>query len=84
MGHLWDATCAALMTRSGSASTASDEVLRHLVLARIIKPTSKQDSLHVLEEAGAPAPSYPTLNRHLPAWAQEPWQQALSEACAAT
>ena len=31
----------------------------------------------------APAPSYPTLNRRLPAWAQEPWRQRLSEACAA-
>ena len=53
------------------------------MLARIIEPASKQDSLRVLEEAGAPAPSYPTLNRRLPAWAQEAWRQGLSEACAA-
>jgi hypothetical protein len=58
-------------------------VFRQLVLARIIEPASKQDSLRVLEEAGAPAPSYPTLNRRLPVWAQEPWRQGLSEACAA-
>ena len=42
---------------------------------------SKQDSLRVLEETGTPAPSYPTLNRGLPAWAEEPWQQGLSKAC---
>jgi hypothetical protein len=58
-------------------------VFRQLVLARIIEPASKQDSLRVLEEAGAPAPSYPTLNRRLPAWAEESWRQGLSEACAA-
>ena len=34
-------------------------------------------------KAGAPAPSYPTLNRRLPAWAEEPWRQGLSDACAA-
>jgi hypothetical protein len=59
------------------------EVFRQLVLARIIEPASKQDSLRVLEEAGVAAPSYPTLNRRLPAWAKESWRQALSEACAA-
>jgi hypothetical protein len=53
------------------------------VLARVIEPASKQDSLRALDEAGAPAPSYPTLNRRLPVWAQEPWRQRLSEACAA-
>ena len=45
--------------------------------------TSKQDSLRVLEEASVASASYPTLNRRLPAWAEEPWQQGLSEACAA-
>ena len=64
-------------------ATGHDEVFRQLVLARIIEPASKQDSLRVLEEAGAPAPSYPTLNRRLPAWAEESWRQGLSEACAA-
>ena len=58
-------------------------MFRQLVVARIIEPTSKQDSLRVLEEAGAPARSYPTLNRRLPTWAREPWRQGLSEACAA-
>lgn len=32
--------------------TAADQVFRHLVLARIIEPTSKLDPVRVLEEAG--------------------------------
>jgi hypothetical protein len=83
MGHLWDALCRAYDTLGFPQATGHDEVFRQLVLARIIEPASKQDSLRVLEEAGAPAPSYPTLNRRLPVWAQEPWRQGLSEACAA-
>ena len=83
MGHLWDALCRAYDALGFPQATGHDEVFRQLVLARIIEPASKQDSLRVLEEAGAPAPSYPTLNRRLPAWAEEAWRQGLSEACAA-
>src|SRR6516225_7759942 len=43
-----------------------DEVFRELVLARIIEPASKIDSLRVLEEAGIPAASYRTVKRRLP------------------
>ena len=43
-------------------------MFRQLVLARIIEPTSKQDSLRVLAEVGVdPVPSYATLKRRLPA-----------------
>jgi hypothetical protein len=67
MGHLLDALSRAYDALGFPQATGRDEVFRQLVLARIIEPTSKQDSLRVLEEAGAPAPSYPTLNRRLPA-----------------
>jgi hypothetical protein len=83
MGHLWDALCRAYDAIGFPQATGHDEVFRQLVLARIIEPASKQDSLRVLGEAGAPAPSYPTLNRRLPAWAEEQWRQRLSQACAA-
>jgi hypothetical protein len=83
MGHLWDGLSRAYDALGFPHATGHDEVFRQLVLARIIEPTSKQDSLRVLEEAGVPAPSYPTLNRRLPAWAEESWRQGLSEACAA-
>jgi hypothetical protein len=52
----------------------SDEVFRQLVLARIIEPASNQDSLRVLAGAGVDAPSYPTLNRRLPAYAADSWR----------
>ena len=39
-------------------AAGGDEVFRHLVLARIIEPVSKLDSLRVLEEAGVAAASY--------------------------
>jgi hypothetical protein len=83
MGCLLDALCRAYDALGFPQATGHDEVFRQLVLARIIEPTSKQDALRVLEEAGAPAPSYPTLNRRLPAWAHEQWRQGLSQACAA-
>ena len=54
-----------------------------LVLARIIEPTSKVDSLRVLDETGVAGPSYPTLNRRLPVYAKPAFRQALSAACAA-
>ena len=53
-----------------------------LVLARVIEPTSKLDSLRVLEEAGLAAPPYATLKRRLPAFAKDAWRQKLSAACA--
>ena len=53
------------------------------MLARIIEPVSKLDSLRVLEEAGVVAASYRTLKRHLPVYAEDEWRQRLSEACAA-
>jgi hypothetical protein len=82
MGHLLDALSQAYDALGFPQATGHDEVFGQLVLARIIEPASKQDSLRVLQEAGAPAPSYPTPNRRLPAWAQESWRQGLSEACA--
>lgn len=64
-------------------AASGDEVFRHLVLARIIEPTSKTGSLRVLEEAGEAPPSYATLKRRLFAYAKQEGQQQLSAACAA-
>lgn len=83
MGHLLDALSRAYDALGFPQATGHDEVFRQLVLARIIEPASKADSLRVLEEAGALAPSYPTLSQRLPTWAEESWRQGLSEACAA-
>ena len=83
MGHLLDALDRAYDVLGFSQATSGDEVFRQLVLARIIEPASKADSLRVLAEAGAAAASYPTLNRRLPAYAKEAWRRRLSAACAA-
>ena len=82
LGFLWDALCRAYEALGFSDATDGDEVFRQLVLARIIEPTSKQDSLRVLEETGVAAASYPTLNRRLRVYAQSPWRQRLAAACA--
>jgi hypothetical protein len=58
-------------------------VFRRLVLARIIEPASKVDSLRVLEETGVSAPSYRTLLRRLPVYAKDSCRQDLAAACAA-
>jgi hypothetical protein len=82
MGHLLDALAHVYRVLGFGDVTGADEVFRQLVLARIIEPANKLDSLRVLEEAGL-APSYATLKRRLPAYARDSWRQQLSAACAA-
>jgi len=81
--HLWDALCRAYAVLGFDTAAGADEVFRALVLARIIEPTSKVDSLRVLDETGVEGPSYPTLNRRLPGYAKSAFRQALSQSCAA-
>ena len=82
MAHLWDALARAYGALGFEAATDSDPVFRDLVLARIIEPTSKLDSLRVLAEVGVPTVSYSTLNRRLPAYAGASWRAELAKACA--
>jgi hypothetical protein len=70
--HLWDALCRGYEVLGFDAAAGGDEVFCQLVLARIIEPTSKADSLRVLAETGVAAASYPTLNRRLPVFAKPP------------
>jgi hypothetical protein len=69
--------------RSGSIVLDGDELLRDLVLARIIEPTSKADALRVLAKTGLDSVSHPTVKRRLPVIANPTVRQALSAACAA-
>jgi hypothetical protein len=80
--QLWDALCAAYEILGFEQAAEGDEVFRQLVLARIIEPTSKADSLRVIEETGVAPVSYPTLNRRLPVFAKSAFRQKLSTACA--
>lgn len=52
MSHLWDALGRAYERLGLDAAAGVDEVFRALVAARVIEPTSKLDSLRVLEEVG--------------------------------
>jgi hypothetical protein len=83
MGCLLDALERGYRVLGLDAVAGGDGVFRDLVLARIIEPVSKLDSLRVLEEAGVAPASYRTAGRRLPAYAREEWRQRLSEACAA-
>jgi hypothetical protein len=83
MGCLLDALSHAYDVLGFGQASGGDEVFRGLVLARIIEPVSKADSLRVLEEAGLAGPSYATLKRRLPVYAKEAWRQKISAACAA-
>lgn len=66
-----------------ATATGGDRVFRELALARIIVPTSKLDSLRVLDEAGTPqVPSYRTLTRRLPVYAEASWRERLAIAWA--
>jgi hypothetical protein len=83
MDCLLDALERAYRTLGFDRAACGDEVFRDLVLARIIEPVSKVDSLRVLEEAGVTPASYRTVKRRLPVYAQDCWRQRLSAACAA-
>lgn len=80
--HLWDGLCRAYGALGFDAVLGGDEVLRDLVLARIIEPTSKIDAERVLAETGVAAASYRTVKRRLPVIAKAAVRQALSAACA--
>jgi len=83
MRHLWEALCRVYELLGFDQAVGGDVVFRDLVLARIIEPTSKQDSLRVLAEVGVEAMSYRTLNRRLPVYAEQKWRAKIAAACAA-
>jgi hypothetical protein len=83
MGHLWDGLSSAYDQLGFARAASGDEVFRQLVLARIIEPTSKADSLRVLTEVGVDAVSYPTLNRRLRGYSADGFRRKLAAACAA-
>ena len=78
MGRL----CRVYVAQGFEEATGGDVVFRDLVLARIIEPTSKLDTLRVLEEVGVSSSSYRTLTRRLPDYAAESWRRSLAAACA--
>ena len=80
--HLWETLTTAYQVL-GLDRVCADEVFCQLVLAWVVEPTSKLDSIRVLTEVGIAAPSYPTIKRRLPVYATPEWRDALASACAA-
>jgi transposase len=60
-----------------------DEAFRAMVLARIVEPTSKADTLRVLAELGAPCPSLRTVWRSLKRCQAGDYRDQVSKACTA-
>ncbi len=58
-----------------------DPVFKQLVLARIIEPVSKLDTIRVLEELGLDAPSNTSIHRCLKRIVQEGYREFVSGAC---
>ncbi|WP_300345889.1 hypothetical protein [Nesterenkonia sp.] len=66
MGPLIEALTAIYRGLGLEEATGGDEVFYQQVLARLVEPTSKYDSLRVIEEMGMDPVSYATVNRRLP------------------
>jgi hypothetical protein len=58
-----------------------DAVFRDLVIARIVEPTSKVDSLRVLADLGAEPVSYKTIQRHLAKVNTGKYRGAIADKC---
>lgn len=61
-----------------------DETFKALVLARIVEPTSKADTIRVLDELGEPAPSLRTIFRALGRCVERDYRGTLAQACMAS
>ncbi len=66
-----------------TAATGGDAVFRDLVIARIIEPASKLDTIRILDELGLKAPSNTGIHRCLDRAAEAKYRDGLSTACVA-
>jgi len=82
LGPLWEVLSTAWRIL-GLEDVAHDTVFRHLVLARVVEPTSKKDALRVLGEAGVKTASYATVKRHLPGYASREFRDRMAGVLAA-
>lgn len=82
-GHLIDTIWYAYQKLGFDEATDGDEVFWNLVLARLVQPGSKLDSVETLAEIGLQSVSYPTINRRLPVFATTDFRDRLTRACAA-
>lgn len=76
---LWQ-TLSSVYARLGF-DAIDDEAFKELVLARLIEPASKADTVRVLEEIGAPASSLRTIFRSLARAQKHDYRSTIAEAC---
>lgn len=75
-------TLASVYSRLGFPAL-EDEVFKQLVVARVIEPTSKLDTIRVLDGLGLSAPSNSEIHRALKRASEKDYRGALSTACLA-
>jgi hypothetical protein len=76
---LWQALCGVYEALGFGA--VGDEAFRALVLARIIEPTSKLDTVRVLDELGVGSPSRVTFMRCLKRVISRDYRSVIAQAC---
>jgi hypothetical protein len=76
---LWDALCGLYDALGFTA--VDDEAFRALVLGRIVEPTSKLDTVRVLDELGVGSPSRVTFMRCLKRVVAKDYRAVIAEAC---
>lgn len=75
-------TLAGVYDRLGfTSAVGGDAVFRDLVIARIIEPASKLDTIRILDELGLKAPSNTGIHRCLDRAAEAEYRDRLSAAC---
>ena len=79
-GYLIDAIGAVYRGLGFDTATDGDQVFEHLVMARIVQPGSKLDSIETLAEIGISSASYATIKRRLPVYATPGFQDRLTRA----
>lgn len=82
-GYLIEAITGAYTALGFDEAAEGDRVFADLVMARIVQPGSKLDSVETLAEIGIASASYATIKRRLPAYAADEFRQRLTAACAA-
>jgi hypothetical protein len=80
-GVLFDALAGVYEVLGFDRAAPGDEVFRQLVIGRIIEPTSKLDTIRVLEELGLPAPSNSGVHRCLRRAHRKEYRDALGACC---
>lgn len=74
-------TLAGVYERLGFVQAVNDGVFRDLVIARVIEPASKLDTIRILDELGLQAPSNSSIHRSLDRAANRDYRDRLSDAC---